>query len=299
MEIVGFVGIGAMGKGMIANLLEKGYRVHAFDTHPASLQWAVERGAVAEASPAEIGRSANIIFTSLPGPSTVKEVLLGPDGILHTLQPGSFLFDTSTIDPGTARLLYQAAKEQGSSFFDCPVSGGPAGAETGTLTIMVGGDEQQFSTILPYLQAIGKEILYMGESGTGQTAKLCHNAVVATITAVLGEVFAVGAKAGVSARKLAEVIDKGSAHNRVLSIFGPNMLNGSYDNVKFSLAHMHKDLHLYVNTANACDSPVFIGSTIFQLYETAKALGKGGLDSSAVCQVIETITNCDIARLSR
>lgn len=295
METIGVIGAGAMGKGMIGSLLQKGYDVCVYDPCPQARQWAVDAGAQAADSPQEVGSRTRVVFTSLPGPRVVEDVLIGEAGLFQTLAPGSFVFDTSTIDPATARWLHKRGAEKGISLFDCPVSGGPAGSAAGTLTIMVGGDEAKLPQIMPYLQAIGKEIFYLGESGAGQVAKLCHNAVVATITAVVGEVFAVGAKAGVDPRKLAAVMDKGSAHNRVLSVFGPNILNGTYDNTIFSLNHMDKDLQLYLSAAREQQVPVLLGATTGQMYEAAKAQGKGSWDSSAVCTITEQLGDVQIA----
>ncbi|WNC17589.1 NAD(P)-dependent oxidoreductase [Brevibacillus brevis] len=296
MNAVGVIGIGAMGKGMIGSLLQKGYRVFAYDPIPAAQQWAKERGAEVADSPAAVGRMAGVVITSLPGPAVVEQVLLGADGLYATLASGSYVLDASTIDPATARRMYQSGREKGIAYFDCPVSGGPAGAAAGTLTIMVGGDESKLPEIIPYLQGIGKEIFYLGESGSGQVAKLCHNSVVAVITAALGEALTVGAKAGVDPHKLAAVMDKGSAHNRVLSIFGPNILYGTYEKTIFSLDHMHKDLTLYTKAAQEQQVPVLVGGTVSQMYEAAKAQGKGAWDSSAVCSVTEELAHATISK---
>jgi len=296
MEAIGVIGIGAMGKGMIGSLLKKGYHVYAYDPSPAAQKWASEQGAHVVASPQAVGCVTRVVFTSLPGPEIARQVMLGEDGLYQTLPEGSFVFDTSTIDPATAKRLNQLALEKQIYYFDCPVSGGPAGSAAGTLTIMVGGDESKLEAIMPYLQLIGKEIFYLGESGSGQVAKLCHNSVVAVITTALGEALTVGAKAGVDPHKLAAVIDKGSAHNRVLSVFGPNILYGTYEKSIFSLDHMHKDLQLYAATAREQQVPVLVGSTVVQMYEAAKAQGKGSWDSSAVCTVTEELANATVAR---
>ncbi|QRG70603.1 NAD(P)-dependent oxidoreductase [Brevibacillus choshinensis] len=296
MDTIGVIGIGAMGKGMIGSLLAKGYQVIAYDPVPAAQDWAKEKGAHVALSPADVGRTASVVITSLPGPAIVEQVLLGEDGLYSTLAAGSYVLDASTIDPATAKRLHAVGLQKGISLFDCPVSGGPAGSAAGTLTIMVGGDESKLPDITPYLQGIGKDIFYMGESGSGQVAKLCHNSVVAVITAALGEAFTVGAKAGVDPHKLAAVMDKGSAHNRVLSVFGPNILYGTYEKTVFSLDHMHKDLQLYAQAAREQQVPVLVGGTVVQLYEAAKAQGKGAWDSSAVCSVTEELAKATISK---
>lgn len=288
---IGVIGCGAMGKGMVKNLIKHGLIVKVYDVSPDYVSFCHEMGAIPVSSARETASDADALFLSLPSPEVVENVLLGEEGILNVLKTGAYILDLSTIDPMTSIRLSEQANHQGVNFFDCPVSGGPAGADQGNLTIMVGGPEGYFSSVLPLLQVIGKEIIYLGKSGAGQTAKLCHNMLVASITASLGEVLTVGAKAGISPKSLANVIEKGSANNRVLSIFGPNMIEGTYDNVNFFLSHMHKDVTLYTKLAADQSLPSFIGSLVLQLYESAKAKGMGKLDSSAVCLTIQEQSN--------
>lgn len=284
MKNIGLIGCGAMGKGIAKNLVKNGYRVFAYDPDQQALAICTEHGAYPQASPFEVGKQADVVITSLPDPKIVKDVLLGDHGIFAALKPGSFVLDMSTIDPKTAQDAYQFAKEKDIHFFDCPLSGGPTGADSGTLTIMVGGDEAYINDILPILHSVGKDIFLLGSSGSGQVAKLCHNMLVATITTALGEAFAVGEKAGVPRKQLAEVIQSGSAHNRVLSVFGENIVKDSYEHVLFSLQHMNKDVHLFAETAQYFAQPAPIGMLVSDIYQTAMEKGKGELDSSAICQ---------------
>lgn len=288
---IGLIGCGMMGKGIAKNLVTKGYTVRVYDRNPAVIEWSKTIGAIPNSSPREIGQESDVVITSLPSPEIVKDVLLSDDGVLQSLKPNSFILDMSTIDPVTSQDLYHYSKERDVHFFDCPVSGGPEGAERGTLTIMVGGDETYLPSVRPILEAMGKDIIYLGGSGSGQIAKLCHNMLVATIIAGLAEAFTVGAKAGVSPHKLAQVINSGAAHNRVLFVFGQNMLQGTYEEVKFSLTHMHKDINLYTKTASSFGVPSLVGVLINQLFEIAKANGKGNLDSSAIFQTIQEMAN--------
>jgi 3-hydroxyisobutyrate dehydrogenase len=297
MSNVGVIGCGAMGKGMVKNLVTKGYTVHVYDSHAPSMEWCSTIGAVPMASPGAVAKLSDVVLTSLPGPEIVKNVLLGDNGVLESLRPNGYIVDMSTIDPATSQEMYREAKEKGIHFYDCPVSGGPMGADAGTLTIMVGGDENDLPQVRPVLEAVGTNIFYLGESGSGQVAKLCHNMLVAAITVGIGEAFTVGAKAGLAPHKLAEVMDSGSAHNRVLSIFGPNMLQGTYEDVKFSLNHMHKDVSLYAKMASNCGVPSLVGSLVQQIYETAKSNGKGHLDSSAVCLTTQELANISIEKM--
>lgn len=281
---IGLIGCGAMGKGIAKNLVKSGYTVYAYDRDPHVLEKCVEVGVHPAESPFEIGRKVDGVITSLPGPAIVKEVMIGEGGVFAALKPGSFVLDMSTIDPMTVKDLFHEAKRKEIAFFDCPLSGGPVGADQGTLTIMVGGNQEELVNIQPVLESVGKDIFYLGESGSGQIAKLCHNMLVATITTGLGEALAVGEKAGVSRRQLAEVIQSGSAQNRVLSVFGENILKNTYENVLFSLQHMSKDIHLYMETASNYEVNSPIGEIVSGIYQKAMDQGKGMLDSSAVCQ---------------
>ncbi|GLB60280.1 NAD(P)-dependent oxidoreductase [Cytobacillus sp. NCCP-133] len=283
MKRIGVIGCGAMGKGIVKNLIKNGYPVFVYDPSSDAMNLCKEMGAIPKASSYEVGEEADVMISSLPGPSIVKDVMMGRSGVFLALKPNSYVLDMSTIDPITAQELNLAAKERDIQFYDCPLSGGPKGADAGTLTIMVGGDDQYLPGIRPVLESVGKDIFLLGPSGSGQVAKLCHNMMVALMTAGLGEAFAVGEKAGVSRSQLAEVIQSGSAHNRVLSVFGENILKDSYENVLFSLAHMNKDIHLYKETAEFYreDSP--LGQLVCEIYGKAMEQGKGKLDSSAVC----------------
>ncbi|MFG6117905.1 NAD(P)-dependent oxidoreductase [Thalassobacillus sp. B23F22_16] len=283
MEIIAVIGCGAMGRGIVKNLVKSGYRVYIYDASEAAVRYCEELGAIPNASSYQAAQQAELVITSLPGPEIVNNVMLGAEGVFAALKPGSFVLDMSTIDPKTAQNLYESAKGQQVHFYDCPLSGGPKGADEGKLTIMVGGDEVHVSAFRPVLDSIGENIFLLGPSGSGQVAKLCHNMLVAVIKAGLGEAMTVGEKAGLSRGQLAEVLQSGSAHNRVLDVFGDNILKNEYENVLFSLAHMSKDIHLYTETADyyQADSP--LGQMVSGMYQEALKDGKGNLDSSAIC----------------
>jgi 3-hydroxyisobutyrate dehydrogenase-like beta-hydroxyacid dehydrogenase len=227
------------------------------------------------------------LLTSLPTPGILEEVLTGEAGALHVMGQGTYVLDMSTTDVETTRRLNGYAKEKGITFFDCPVSGGPQGADLGTLTIMVGGDAEKYQNVQPVLQAVGKEIRYIGESGSGQVVKLCNNMVVAGITVLLSETFLTGGKAGVDVHTIAEVMQLGSAQNRVLSVFGPNLMEGTHDHVIFMLNHMAKDIELYMNLAKQGEIPHMVSSVVHQLFQAARKEGKGEMDTTAVSQVLE------------
>lgn len=288
------IGCGAMGAGMVKNLVKNGYDVTTYDPDSTKQEQMMELGATPVSSSAYGLSSIDIVLLSLPTSTLVKDTLNGSNGILHYLKNGSFILDMSTTDVGVTKQLAETAAAKSVHYLDCPVSNGPAGANDGTLTIMVGGEETAFHSVLPVLESIGKEIRYIGPSGSGQVVKLCNNMMVAGITVLLSETFVTGAKNGVDPKKIAELMSIGSAQNKVLSVFGPNLLNDTHDDVKFFLSHMAKDVNLYMDLTKDIQSPALLGSIVEQLYDAAKAQGKGHLDSSAVGQVVEWMGNYKI-----
>ncbi|WBL14463.1 NAD(P)-dependent oxidoreductase [Sutcliffiella sp. NC1] len=285
MESIAVIGCGAMGKGIVKNLLLNGLTVFVHDASLEAMERCAKLGAIPKPTAFTAATNAELVITSLPGPEAVKDVMIGQNGVFESLKPNSFVIDMSTIDPETAQDLYRVGKQNGIHYYDCPVSGGPKGADAGTLTIMVGGDKLYLEEIYPIIHFVGKDIFYLGPTGAGQVAKLCHNMLVAVITASLGEAFKVGEKAGISRNQLASVIQSGSAHNRVLNVFGENILQNSYENVLFSLEHMNKDIHLYSKTASFYKENSPIAQLACDLYKKAMEQGKGKLDSSAVCDL--------------
>jgi len=284
-----------MGRGIIKNLVQKGFAVRVYDTSERALAAARDMGALPTPSPAEAAAGAEAVVLSLPAPEVVREVVLGDEGVLGTLKAGAVIVDTSTIDPATARDLAARAAQRDVAFLDAPVSGGPPGAEAGTLAIMVGGDRAAFDYVQPVLQAIGTSIYYVGASGSGQTAKLCHNMVVSVTTVILAEALLTGSKAGIDPKLLADIMAHGVARSGTLELFGPNLTRGSYTDLIVRLTIMEKDLHLFLQLAESLDQPTFLPQAAHQFYRAARLQGKGDLDQTAVCQVLEELAAWRIA----
>lgn len=295
VKTVGVIGAGQMGRGMIKNLVQKGFDVRAYDVSDEALAGARTMGALPTRSPSEAAEGADAVVLSLPAPEAVRDVVVGADGVLGALQAGSVIVDTSTIDPATARELAAQAAERDVAFLDAPVSGGPPGAEAGTLAIMVGGDRTAFEHVQPVLQAMGTHIYYVGDSGSGQTAKLCHNMVVSVTTVMLAEALLTGAKAGIDPKLLADIMSHGVARSGTLELFGPNLTRGTYGDVIARLTIMEKDLHLFLKLAEDLDVPTFLPQAAHQLYRAARLNGKGHLDQTVVCQVLEDLAAWRIA----
>lgn len=277
-----------MGYGIATNLIRNGYDVAVYDTNPDAVARVVEVGGTAAVTIQELVKQIDILILSLPSTSLVEQLLTNEtDGILVDLKPGSLVLDMSTNDVTITKSLAEKAKEFDIAYFDCPVSGGPDGARNGTLTIMVGGSEEKYGEILPVLKTMGTHIEYLGESGSGQIVKLCGNMVVAGIISLLGEALQTGERAGIAVEKLAELFQKGSAQTKVMDVFGPNIIQENFDEVKFSLANMMKDLHLYRNLAMAEGVHTTVSDAAYQLFTRASDEGEGHRDSTVVAELLK------------
>ena len=184
---IGVIGIGAMGKGIVTTLLTAGYAVTAFDVNKSALSEVVAKGAIEAESPANVGGNSDVVITSLPNPKIFEAVVLESGGLLAAMAEGTYLIDMSTIDPGTTKRIHQIAAEKGVRTLDAPLSGGPQGAASGELTIIVGGDKTDFEAMADVFETLGKSIYHVGPIGAGQTVKVCNNAAAAVHTVVTGE----------------------------------------------------------------------------------------------------------------
>ena len=214
-EKVGFVGLGIMGKPMARNLMQAGYDLVV---HNRSRGKPEELGAEVVESPREIAERVGVVFTMLPGPPEVREIVAGRGGILEGASEGSLIVDMSTSSPVLARELALSARERGVGMLDAPVSGGDVGAEEGTLSIMAGGSEQDFGRAKSLFEVMGKTIVHVGEVGAGQTVKACNQIVVALVIEAVSEALVLGSKAGVDPAKVIEVLSGGLAGNKVMEV---------------------------------------------------------------------------------
>lgn len=298
MEKIGMIGVGQMGKGMVKNLVKSGCEVFAFDPLPQAQEKARELGAKVLDSPREVGAKAEVVLSSLPTSQAVAEAINGDDGALKGMEKGKIICDMSTTAVTVEKELYATAKEKGVSYLGCPVSGGPAGAENATMSIMVGGDREAYEKALPVLERIGGKIFYLGEIGSGQIVKMCNNIVLAVTAVALSEAFSAGVKAGVSAKTLCDVFRVSTANSRTLEIFGENLINGTYEQVIFACSHMHKDAKLFIEMAGEQQMPVPVSSMVYQLYNAAMRKGWGPKDMSAIAGVIEELGQIKIPSLN-
>ena len=294
MSIVGILGVGTMGKGMLKNLIKNGHKVYSYDPALDAKDYAKKLGAIALNNPKEVGKEVEILLASLPSSESVYEAISGENGALQGMKEGTFICDMSTTAINIEKELYEKAKKKGIGFLDCPVSGGPKGAENGALSIMIGGDEEDFKKVKSALESIGKSLFYLGNIGSGQTVKLCNNIVQGVQLIALAESFATAVKADINSKKLLEVLLSGGAYSKVLEAFGDNLAKGNYDKVSFALHHMHKDMSLFMKLADELKVPSLVSSLSYQEFNSAMNNGLGEKDVSAVATVTEGMANLKI-----
>lgn len=296
---VGMVGLGIMGSRMCANLLQAGFGVHAYDVDAAALARAHERGANAAADLRTLAAGSAVVVLSLPDAAALRAVCAGEAGLIAHLPKGAVICDTSTVDPASAREMAALAEAPGAAFLDCPVSGGPPGAQNATLTIMVGGKGEALDRARPVLEAIGKKIVHCGDSGSGQAAKLVNQALVAAHTVAAMEALLVGRKAGLSLDTMFSILQTSSGRSWMLeNHLSSHALAGNYE-PGFALELMFKDLRLFVETATQLKSPALIGATALQLYNAARAAGNGKLDQTVVARELERMAGASLGVLAR
>lgn len=282
---VAFVGLGTMGRPLAGHLLTAGHELVACDTDP---ERAASLGAPTAATPADAGREAGVAFLSLPSPAAVEEVVLGPAGLREALRPGATVVDMSTSPPALARQLAERLAGQGVAFLDAPVSGGPAGAEAGTLAIMVGGETEVFERCRPLLEAMGSHVERVGGHGAGQAVKLCNNLVVACTMAALAEACAILEREGIDAGQAYEVLTRSTSDSTVLRRRFPlagarpeHPASREWEPL-FRLDLLAKDLGLALELAGEHDVAARVTATAADAYAAALEAGLGELDYSAV-----------------
>jgi 3-hydroxyisobutyrate dehydrogenase len=271
---IGFIGLGAMGGPMVANLQRAGHELRAHDVRRDAAAGLVAKGALWADDPAGAARGAELVFTCLPGPREVEAVALGEGGLLGAMAAGSAWFDLTTNAPDVVRSLAEAFAARGIAMLDAPVSGGPKGAQSRRLALWVGGEAAIFEKYLPVLRAIGDEPLYIGPIGAGSVAKLAHNGANFAVQIALAEVFTLGVKAGVDPLVLFKAMRQGTTgRSRTFDRLAEQFLLGTYDPPAFSLRLAHKDMSLVLALARTYGVPMRMAEIAMQ--EMAEAMQRG------------------------
>ena len=283
---IGFIGLGIMGTPMASNLLRAGYPLTVANRSRAAVDRLVAAGAAAAANGREVAERSDIVITMLPDTPDVEAVVLGSGGVLEGLRPGHVLLDMSTIAPATARRLAQAVAERGASAVDAPVSGGQAGAEQGSLSIMVGGEAAAVGQVMPILEVLGKSIVHIGGPGTGQIAKAANQMIVADTIASVAEALLLAARAGADPARVRQALLGGFAGSRILEVHGERMLRRSFT-PGFRLRLQLKDVRIAMDAARQAGLRLPMTERAFELLGEATSGGAGELDHAALLTALE------------
>eukprot|EP00092_Neocalanus_flemingeri_P010175 GFUD01010965.1.p1 GENE.GFUD01010965.1~~GFUD01010965.1.p1 ORF type:complete len:359 (+),score=115.58 GFUD01010965.1:83-1078(+) len=287
-ETVGFIGLGNMGRGMADNLITKGHSVVLYDVVPEAVAAMTAKGAKGATSPAQVAAESDLIVTMLPNNAIVANVYEGPDGIFSTVKSGSFLIDSSTVDPALSKDLAGKAAAAGCQFVDAPVSGGINAASAGTLTFMVGANtDQDYAKAEMLLSNMGAKITHCGGVGTGGAVKICNNMLLAVSMIGTSEAMNLGIKLGLDPKLLAGIL--GTATGRCWSVDTYNPCPGVLENVPssndykggFGTALMTKDLGLAQDAATRAQAATPLGSLAHQIYRVMCNAGYAEKDFSS------------------
>jgi 3-hydroxyisobutyrate dehydrogenase-like beta-hydroxyacid dehydrogenase len=291
---IGFIGLGAMGAPMVQRLLHAGHRVVVHDLDAGAVGTSTAAGAQAAGSPMQVAAEAEIVMVSLPTPDIVRRVALGENGLAMGGRAKIYV-DLSTTGARVAQEVAAGLTPLGVVSLDAPVSGGVVGAKAGTLTIMVSGDAVAYETVRPALLEIGRNTMLVGDQvGQGQTLKLVNNLMAAANYAVASECLVLGAKAGLDADMMVDVINKSSGRSFVSETFVAKAVLSREFDFGFRLELMNKDIRLALEEAETLGTPMFICSAARQLYAYAMALGAGPSDVTTLIKVLEQWGNATV-----
>ncbi len=272
---------------MASNLMGAGYDMVLYTrTKEKAEKLAAEgEGEVAE-TPREVAHRCDIVITMLPGPTEVEAVVSGGDGLLERVRKRSLLVDMSTSSPTLARKLARTARERGASMLDAPVSGGDVGAIEGTLSIMVGGEEEDFERARPLFEAMGKTVTHVGPDGAGQVVKAANQIVVALVMEAVSEAVVLGSKAGVDPEKMLDVLSGGLAGNRVMEVKREKYLSRHFE-PGGKVEYHHKDLGIALAAGRDYGVALPATAVVDQMFGALVARGRGGWDHSALVTLVE------------
>ncbi len=286
MMEVGFIGLGYMGRHMARNVAKGGHHLTVFDMRKEAAEELLSLGASWADSPQAVAAASEVVFTSLPRPQDVEEVATGEGGVIQGAASGTAYFDLSTTDPDTIRRISEAASSKGVTVLDAPVSGGTAGAEKGTLCVMVGGDEPTYQRSKAVLDLIGDKVMYCGDLGAGAVCKIVNNLVGLSVGVVLSEAFTVGVKAGVPPETLFEAVSKSSGNTQAMQGFPTGLFKGNFE-PGFQLDLAAKDVGLATEMGRRLRVPMDLSNLVQQRYIDGQNSGWGRMAAGAVARVQE------------
>lgn len=292
MSKIAFIGLGHMGSPIAENLVKAGHQLAVFDVNAEAMSRLESQGATACQSVAQAVNDAQFVFTMVQTGEQVQQICLGEQGVFAHLHPEAVYIDCSSIDVDTCQALHQQAQTQNIQMLDAPVSGGVAGAQAASLTVMVGGAESAFQQAQPILASMGKKIIHAGEAGRGQAAKICNNMILGISMIAVSEAFALAEKLGLAADKLFEISSNASGQCWAMTSYCP--YPGLVDNVPsnnnyqpgFTSTMMLKDLRLSQDAARSVHAKTPMGAEATAVYAQYVAQGHGDIDFSGIIQLL-------------
>jgi 3-hydroxyisobutyrate dehydrogenase-like beta-hydroxyacid dehydrogenase len=294
MAKLGFLGLGLMGYPMARNLLRAGHEVALWsNTADKVRKLAAEAGGKACSTPREVAENADSIFLCVGNTDMVREVILGANGVIEGIRQGSTVADASTISPSVSREIGEALKAKGVDFLDAPCTGSTPGAEGGTLTFMVGGDQAVFDKTKPILEVMGKRLYYCGGPGMGLQAKLTQNLILCNIAMAFNEGMVLAAKGGIEPKLMLDILDNSAAKSGLISYKAPFVLRRDFQ-ANFSTKWMHKDIGLMIDSGKELGVPLPLTGLTQQLFQIALSAGHADEDFCSTIKVLEGLAGIEV-----
>lgn len=294
-EKIGFIGLGTMGKWMALNMMKAGFPLKVYDINPAAVQFLTGQGAVAAKSPADMAAEVDWLFLSLPDTEIVGKAIFGEKGIVQGARPGLVLVDLSTISYIPTLEINRRLKEKGILFADAPVSGMEARAKEGKITVMFGGDGRLFQTVRPAFDAIGNQIVYMGEVGSGQLTKLINQLLFNISCAGLAEVLPMAVKLGLDPEKVAQVVTTGTGRSFAADFFIPLTLENRFDE-GYPVKSAYKDMISAAEISAHKGIPLPVVNATAVTFQMAMAEGFGDLSKGGLIRVFEKLLGTEFRK---
>ena len=291
---IGFIGIGIMGAPMAGHLLDAGHEVAVNDINPIPREL-LDKGAQAVSSAKDAAEMGEVIIVMVPDTPDVETVLFGANGVADGLSAGKVVIDMSSISPVETKQFAEKINALGCKYLDAPVSGGEVGAKAGTLTIMVGGDQETFDKARPLFELMGQNITLVGGNGDGQTCKVANQIIVALTIEAVGEALLFASKAGADPAKVREALMGGFASSKILEIHGERMIKRTFE-PGFRIELHQKDLNLALSNARKLQLSLPNTATAQELFNSVAAQGDIGLDHSAMVLALEKLAAFKVAQ---
>lgn len=282
MKKIAFIGVGVMGKFMVSNLLKNGFEVSIYARNKAKVEDSIKEGAIFCETIKECVQNKDAIITIVGYPKDVEEVYLSQEGIINSASQNSYLIDMTTTTPTLSVKIHEVAKKKNLKALDAPVSGGDIGAKNATLSIMVGGEKEDFEACKKLFEAMGKTIVYAGNAGSGQHTKMANQIAIAGVMAGVSEAIAYGKKMGLDIPTMLDSISNGAAQSFHLTNNAPKMYKREFE-PGFYIKHMVKDLKI----ANEEMPNLKVLKDVLEIYETLENNGDGDLGTQAICKYYE------------